>query len=224
MAVSKNGLIASYLSVLGTLLALVAFATENWLVTDKSGRKFDRIGLWVVCFKNLEDSHRWYDVKLINSCRSVFGKQYYIIHDILFGNNRFYHYTQFWFTVCVLSALVGLYHTKCYVKLSSPAWVDGHRVKTAFRTGVVYIISAVFGTVALVIFGIHGVDRTWMPDWRHNHIGWSYGVGVAGTIALWVGGILYAIEGRALKIKLRKRTTTRKPNTDDKLQGQCSEV
>jgi len=48
-----------------------------------------------------------------------------------------------------------------------------------------------------------------MPNWEHNDIGWSYGVAVAGTIALYVSGILYVIEGRALKIKRQKMATQR---------------
>lgn len=41
------------------------------------------IGLWVVCFKDFEDSHHWYDTKFGN-CWWVFEEEYYIIYDILF--------------------------------------------------------------------------------------------------------------------------------------------
>lgn len=58
--------------------------------------------------------------------------------------------------------------------------------------------------MALIIFGIHGDSRVWMPHWEHNDIGWSYGVAVAGIIALYVSTILYLIEGRVHKIKCRK--------------------
>jgi len=40
-------------------------------------------GLWVVCFKDFEDSHHWYDTKFGN-CWWVFEEEYYIIYDILF--------------------------------------------------------------------------------------------------------------------------------------------
>lgn len=40
-------------------------------------------GLWVVCFKDFEDSHHWYDTKF-GSCWWVFEEEYYIIYDILF--------------------------------------------------------------------------------------------------------------------------------------------
>lgn len=65
------------------------------------------------------------------------------------------------------------------------------------------------GTIALVIFGIHGDSRVWMPHWEHNDIGWSYGVAVAGTIALYISGVLYVIEGRVHKIKRQKMADQR---------------
>lgn len=40
-------------------------------------------GLWVVCFKDFEDAHHWYDTKF-GSCWWVFEEEYYIIYDILF--------------------------------------------------------------------------------------------------------------------------------------------
>lgn len=40
-------------------------------------------GLWVVCFKDFEDTHHWYDTKF-SSCWWVFEEEYYIIYDILF--------------------------------------------------------------------------------------------------------------------------------------------
>lgn len=64
--------------------------------------------------------------------------------------------------------------------------------------------SAVCGTIALVIFGIHGDSRVWMPHWEHNDIGWSYGVAVAGTIALFISGVLFVIEGRVHQFKREK--------------------
>lgn len=43
-----------------------------------------------------------------------------------------------------------------------------------------------------------------MPNWDHNDIGWSYGVAVAGTIALYVSALLYIIEARVFKNKCKQ--------------------
>jgi len=48
-----------------------------------------------------------------------------------------------------------------------------------------------------------------MPHWEHNDIGWSYGVAVAGTIALYVSGVLYVIEQRLYNVKREKMATQR---------------
>uniref|UniRef100_A0A2S2NSP8 Uncharacterized protein n=2 Tax=Aphidini TaxID=33387 RepID=A0A2S2NSP8_SCHGA len=82
-------------------------------------------------------------------------------------------------------------------------------VQILFTAGILYIAAAICSTIALIIFGIDGDSRVWMPHWEHNDIGWSYGVAVAGTIALYVSGVLYVIEGRAHKIKRQKMATQR---------------
>lgn len=52
-------------------------------------------GLWVVCFKDFEDTHHWYDTKF-SSCWWVFEEEYYIIYDILFKGLYVYN-TYFFF-------------------------------------------------------------------------------------------------------------------------------
>jgi len=71
------------------------------------------------------------------------------------------------------------------------------------------LFSAICSNIALIIFGIYGDNREWMPHWEHNDIGWSYGVAVAGTIALYVSGVLYVIEQRLYNVKREKMATQR---------------
>jgi len=71
------------------------------------------------------------------------------------------------------------------------------------------IFSAICSNIALIIFGIYGDNREWMPHWEHNDIGWSYGVAVAATIALYVSGVLYVIEQRIYNVKRKKMATQR---------------
>ena len=73
------------------------------------------------------------------------------------------------------------------------------------------MFSAICSTIALVLFGIDGDSRVWMPNWEQNDIGWSYVVAVAGTIALYISGVLYVIEGRVHKFK-RQRMATQTSN------------
>lgn len=222
MAFSKYGAAASVLSVLGVLFTLLAFTTKSWLIADnRSGQaKFDRLGLWMVCFGNLDNPRRWYDPKIPDGCRWVLDKEYYIVYDILFC--RSYIDTQLWFTACVLAAVTGLVRTKFYVALGRSA-VHGGTVISVFRTGAVYIISAALGTIALVIFGLNGRTRGggWTTNWEHTQIGWSYRVAVAGTVALYAGGLLYVIDGHVLKVKLEKTSTALNPGEDGDGQSTC---
>ncbi|XP_050538077.1 uncharacterized protein LOC126903712 [Daktulosphaira vitifoliae] len=209
MAKSRNGLTAVGLSVLGTLFVLLAFCTKSWLVTDGKLEhpKFERIGLWVVCFKDFEDSHHWYDTKFGN-CWWVFEEEYYIIYDVLFKG--FYIAVQVWFSICVLLTICGLFYTSLYMYLNRAV---EHYVKILFTAGGLYLAAAMCSTIALIMFGIHGDSRVWMPHWEHNDIGWSYGVAVAGTIAFYVSAVLYIIEGRVHKIK-RKKIAIQRANYD----------
>jgi len=66
-----------------------------------------------------------------------------------------------------------------------------------------YDVSVVLGCVAMcistsvTIFGVMiGLDRTWMPDWHTNVLGWSYGlVVVAGFLATFsfIGIVVYTL-------------------------------
>lgn len=57
-------------------------------------------------------------------------------------------------------------------------------------------LTAVSGTIAIIIFGAYGDGRDWMQNWEHNNISWSYALAVFGVLFLYISGIMYLIEGR----------------------------
>ncbi|XP_060858131.1 uncharacterized protein LOC132935552 [Metopolophium dirhodum] len=205
MAKSKNGLTAVGLSFSGAFLVILAFVTKSWLVTDGHLKhpKFDRIGLWVVCFKDFKDPRHWYDTRF-HSCWWVFEEEYYIIDDILFKG--FFIATQFFFSTCVLFTVFGLFYSRLYMYLNR---AHERYVQILLRAAILYLAAAICSTIALMIFGLYGDSRVWLPNWEHNDIGWSYGAAVAGTIALYVSGVLYGIECRVHMIKRKKMATQR---------------
>lgn len=200
MKKSKNCLTAVGLSMFGGFLVGLAFITKCWLVTDGEleQSEFDRIGLWVVCFKGLQDSHHWYDTKLYG-CRWVFAKEHKIISEDLFQS--FYIATQIWFTLCVFLTLCGILYAS--YKFHQNQTIENY-VNTLFTTGGIFLTGAVCGSIALTIFGIYGDSRAWMPHWEHNDIGWSYAIAVAGTISFYISGMLYIIEGRVYRMQLNR--------------------
>jgi TRAP-type C4-dicarboxylate transport system permease small subunit len=68
-----------------------------------------------------------------------------------------------------------------------------------------FYLTAVSGTIAIIIFGACGDGRDWMPNWEHNNISWSYALAVFGVLFLYISGILYLVEGR-VHHKKRQRT------------------
>ncbi len=52
-----------------------AFATTHWLENWSKyyGDKFDRLGLWVHCFRSLPDPHDIHHLRYFTGCRWVFN-------------------------------------------------------------------------------------------------------------------------------------------------------
>ncbi|CAI6375218.1 unnamed protein product [Macrosiphum euphorbiae] len=202
MAQSRNGLTAAVLSVSGSFLVLLAFTTKSWLVTDGKLKdpEFETLGLWVVCLKGFEDPRHFYDTRFHN-CSWVFEEEYYIISDIIFED--FYIATQCFFTACILLAVSGLFYSALYLYLNK-AYECYIQILSA---GILNIAAAVCSSIALIIFGVYGDSREWMPHWEHTDLGWSFGVAVTGSIALYFSGVLYVIEQRIYKVKQEKMAT-----------------
>ncbi|XP_073972440.1 claudin [Rhodnius prolixus] len=200
MGKSLTGFISTGIAGISFLLIFIAFATPNWLETDNKlhNPKFQRIGLWWVCFSNFQDPHYWYDTKFQN-CWWIFEEEYYIIFDFLLPG--FFVAVQFFFTVCFVFHLIAIPSTLLYLACSRENYRFVHLL---IVLGSVLILAGICGTIAVYIFGAYGDGRDWMPNWEHNHIGWSYALAVIGVIGSYTAGILFLIEARRHKIKRKK--------------------
>ena len=86
-----------------------------------------------------------------------------------------------------------------YAMLLAGKWysflfVDGK----AFFTHPLIQLTGLFCTIAVIIFGIRGDDRDWMPDAEHNLLSWSFALAVVGCFCHWISGVLFLIESRIL--------------------------
>lgn len=72
---------------------------------------------------------------------------------------------------------------------------------------IIYFFSilAFCSTLAVIIFGIYGDDRDWMPDPDHNSLSWSFGLAIIGSFFQCVAAVLFFIENRLLYKKKFKR-------------------
>lgn len=151
----------------------------------------------------------------------VFEEEYYIIHDFLLPG--FYIAVQFFFTLTftllLVSALLtlGLFmYTRdddryMVVLLSNGAsQVAGCEYCEHFRYFVdcyiyylccVYFLQALFGLIAVIVFGLRGDGRDWMPNWEHNNMGWAFACACVGVCTLLPSGVLYLAEARRERYK-----------------------
>ena len=63
------------------------------------------------------------------------------------------------------------------------------------------------GTIAVITFGALGDSRDWMPDFEHNFLSWSFGLGVVGTVGLYLSATLFYIEAKVQAKKQRDTTS-----------------
>jgi len=72
----------------------------------------------------------------------------------------------------------------------------------------IMFLSGLFCTIAVIVFGIKGDDRDWMPDPEHNFLSWSFALAVVGCFCHWIASVLFLVESRVLKEREGKRSRT----------------
>ncbi|XP_065210528.1 uncharacterized protein kune [Planococcus citri] len=200
MIKTRLGLTALGFAAVAILFILLAFVTSSWLVTDGELEKpkFESIGLWIVCFKDFEDQRHWYDTHFAG-CWWVYEEEYYIIHEFLLPG--FFIAVQFFFTITFILTLIAGLLTLVYLCTSRDA---ENFVCLLATLGGSMFTAALSGSVAVIIFGAYGDARYWMPNWEHNNMGYSYWIAVIGTVAAYIGGVLFLVESRKHSIKHRR--------------------
>lgn len=203
---SRTGIVAISTTVTAFLFILIAFCTPYWLQNDQEIKdpQFIRIGLWEVCFENFRDFRHHYDTNF-TGCWWVFEEEYYIIHDFLLPG--FYIATQFFFTLCMTLQLIAVFLTWVYCFCSRN---HDKYILLLLSNGSNLVLSGFFGLIACLIFGINGDRRDWMPNWQHNHLGFSFAFACVGSLLLFPAGALFFVEAR--RAKYRKLMESQPPS------------
>lgn len=102
--------------------------------------------------------------------------------------------TQLFFTLCFCGLLATILLLLMYLFCIN----DYYRVPVLRTVSVVLLASAAMGALALIIFGVYGDGRDFMPDWEHNYHSWSFGIAAVGVILQMGDGILFAVEARTI--------------------------
>lgn len=67
----------------GVIILSIAFVTPLWLECEKiPEQRFQRLGLWEVCFARLQDHNFRYD-RILSGCRWIFDEDYAFLMDFL---------------------------------------------------------------------------------------------------------------------------------------------
>lgn len=165
-----------FLVIASFVVGLVGFGTGYWYVSGDSANLFKSIGLWQACFDGYEHTSDLIG-KAYYGCWWLFYKEYYYIKDWLLPS---------WFIgVQTLMTFAALFHMIIIIIYPMPLF-------TPYNTTPLKLICtlnaalASLTTISVVVFGVMiGLDRTWMPGWRHNKLGWSYGLVVLSGFLSW---------------------------------------
>ena len=55
----------------------------------------------------------------------------------------------------------------------------------------------------MIVFGVHGDGRDFMPEWEHVYHSWSFGLAAFAVIAQCVDGVLFLVEARIMDRRQR---------------------
>ena len=98
MANKLSLILATVFIVLSFTLCLVGFGTGSWWVSIDDESKFDRAGLWEICFNGYEHTS------------DLIGKAYYGCWWIFYNE---YYYIREWILPCLYFVLQG-FIARCY--------------------------------------------------------------------------------------------------------------
>jgi len=185
--------------VMGVFMT-VSFVSPSWLAADPRfyGTQFEKLGLWVHCFRSLPDYNDFTNKRFFAGCRWIFNpftEGYQEIRQYIVP--PFFIATQFFFTISFVGMLVAGALVMMYLLCID----EFYKVRVLRWTGFDLIISGICGTIALIIFGAQGDGRDFMPDWEQNYLSWSFGLGFVGVFLMYVVAILFIVEARIIARK-----------------------
>jgi hypothetical protein len=179
MASLKPYYIAFGCAVFSFILCIIGFGTGYWFVSKDPDNLFQSIGLWQACFNGYQ-----HPMDLIGKsyygCWWIFYKEYYYIRAWLMPP---------WFKAVQTIMTFGVLFQFLSLGLLPMAVREANNVRTLCLTCFSIWMMASCQTISVVIFGVMiGEDRTWMPRYDLDKLGWSYGLSVvSGFFSIFAG-------------------------------------
>lgn len=194
---------------------VVAFSTPRWLVSDQriTSAKLDGLGLWVHCFRSLPDVKDDFQRRFFVGCRWVydpFTTGYDEIRGFLLP--WFMIVTQFFYTLALIGALIGLALVLLFFLCAGPdlSWY----VKLIRSISWLLLATGCCASLAVIVFSCLGNRNNWMPEHANNWfgktlhdichlskanllmfiLGWSFGLAVVGAVTALIASALFFTE------------------------------
>ncbi|XP_014225511.1 uncharacterized protein LOC106651501 [Trichogramma pretiosum] len=188
----------------GFICICVAFFTSSWVVSDPriTNSRLETIGLWRQCFKSLPDPVRADAPKrYFAGCRWVYDPFTTGYSELIgFLLPPFMIATQFFATLCFLACVISLGLIILYSTCYDPE--QKYYLRLIMIIALLQIFGSISGCIAVIIFAMNGNKSGWMPGHENNYFGWSFALGVIGSILGLIAGILFYAE---LYIQKKKR-------------------
>lgn len=209
--------------IVAFVLIAVAFSTPSWLVSDYriTGAKLERLGLWTHCFRSLGNAYAGNNLeeRYFVGCRWIydpFTTGYDKIRGFLVP--PFMIATQFFFTLCFVSVLIGAILTLIYFLCCGPD--QGNFITLVKINSWNLLIGGISGAIAVIVFAVLGNQNGWMPGHDNNFFGWSFALACIGVIACLIASTLFFVDSYVQKRKKeRVRESQHRLEAEPELKG-----
>ncbi|KAK2582266.1 hypothetical protein KPH14_004612 [Odynerus spinipes] len=195
-----------------------AFGTPAWLVSDYriTSAQLDKLGLWSHCFRSLPNPQEAdAPTRFFVGCRWVYDPFTKGYNEILgFLLPAFMIATQFFFTLCFLLGLISFGCVLLFALCSTPE--QKQYVELIRLIGYMTLVSGISGGIAVIIFACRGNADGWMPGHANNYLGWSFALGVIGSVLMLTASGLFHVEAN---IQQKKREYLKESQTRFQLES-----
>ncbi|XP_043283894.1 uncharacterized protein sinu isoform X2 [Venturia canescens] len=107
--------------------------------------------------------------------------------------------TQFFFTLCFLLCLLSFGLILLFVLCCLPE--QQRYVQLISMIGFILAAAGVCGVIGVIVFACFGNADGWMPGHTNNFFGYSFGLGVCGSVLSLIASLLFLVEANVQRKK-----------------------
>lgn len=124
--------------------------------------------------------------------------------------------TQFFFTLCFLLGLISFCLILLFTLCCDPE--QKRYVQLITIIGYLLLISGLSGGLAVIVFACLGNTDGWMPGHTNNYLGWSFALGVIGSVLTLIASGLFLVEAN---VQRKKRDYLKESQTRFQLESRA---